>query len=56
VIPEHAVVSGDLRTLSAEQERTVRAHMRAIVGQHLDGTSATIEFSDGYPSMASGSF
>jgi glutamate carboxypeptidase len=52
VIPEHAVVSGDLRALSGEQERSARARMRAIVGKHLPGTSATIEFFEGYPPLA----
>ncbi len=52
VIPEHAVASGDLRTLSAEQETAARARMLAIVDEHLPGTSAAITFTDGYPPLA----
>jgi glutamate carboxypeptidase len=47
VIPGSAVVSGDLRTLSAEQERTARARMRSIVGRNLTGAMASIEFTEG---------
>jgi len=46
------VVSGDLRALSGEQERSARARMRAIVGKHLPGAAATIEFFEGYPPLA----
>jgi len=52
VIAERAVISGDLRSLSADQENEARARMREIVDQHLPGTSATIEFTDGYPPLA----
>jgi len=52
VIPERGVVTGDLRTLSAEQEASARERMLAIVEDHLPGTSASIEFTDGYPPLA----
>jgi glutamate carboxypeptidase len=52
VVAEHAVVSGDLRTLSPEQLQTSMNTMREIVGQSLKGTSATITFDEGYPPMA----
>ncbi len=53
VIASDAIARGDIRTLSPEQEARVRAHMRAIVAQHLDKADAGIEFSDdGYPPMA----
>lgn len=52
VIPERGVASGDLRTLSAEQEAAARKRMQAIVADHLPGTSASIAFTDGYPPMA----
>ena len=43
VIPEHAIVSGDLRALSAEQFAAGAAGMTAIVAQSLPHTSATID-------------
>ena len=52
VIPEHAVASGDLRTLSAEQEASARHRMQAVVDEHLPGTTATITFTEGYPPLA----
>lgn len=52
VVPHTAVVTGDLRTLSPEQEQRVRDRMRAIVSENLPQTSATITFTDGYPPMA----
>jgi len=52
VIAERSVISGDLRSLSSEQESAARARMREIVADHLAGTSATIEFTDGYPPLA----
>jgi len=53
VIPAIAEAHGDLRTLSDEQAERVREKMRAIVADHLPGTSAEIIFAeDGYPAMA----
>ena len=52
VVAEHAVVSGDLRTLSPEQLAKSMRTMKEIVGQSLPGTSATITFDEGYPPMA----
>lgn len=53
IIPPIAVAKGDFRTLSEEQTRRVQAKMQAIVDAgHLPGTSATIAFDLGYPSMA----
>jgi len=53
IIASDAVARGDIRTLSAEQESRVRAHMRTIVARHLEGAKAEISFSDdGYPPMA----
>jgi glutamate carboxypeptidase len=53
IIPPIAVAKGDFRTLSEEQTQRVQAKMQAIVDQgHLPGTSATIAFDIGYPSMA----
>jgi glutamate carboxypeptidase len=52
VVAEHMEVTGDLRTLSPEQQAKAERTMREIVSKHLPKTSATIEFDDGYPPMA----
>lgn len=52
VIANSAIVTGDLRFLTPEQGEQARARMRSIVAQNLPGTSATIQFRDGYPPMA----
>lgn len=51
VISAQAEVRGDLRYLSPEQGERARERMKAIVAQHLPGTSATITFSETYPPM-----
>jgi len=52
VIAEHAIVSGDLRTISMEQlERTKKA-MQAIVGQSLPHAEPTLVFDEGYPPLS----
>ncbi|MEZ4415479.1 MAG: M20/M25/M40 family metallo-hydrolase [Gemmatimonadota bacterium] len=52
VVAEHAVVTGDLRTLTLEQLERTRALMRFVAGQNLPRTSATLTFDDGYPPLA----
>lgn len=52
VIPKQVVVAGDLRALTPEQVEATQATMQKIVGENLAGTSATLEFSEGYPPMA----
>ncbi len=53
IIPPIAEARGDMRTLSDEQTARTRAKMKAIVAEHLPGTSAEISFpKDGYPAMA----
>lgn len=52
VVAETAVVAGDLRALSPEQEERVKDKMREIVEKNLPQTTATIEFEEGYPPMA----
>ena len=52
VVAEHAVVTGDLRSLSLEQLESARATMAFITRQNLPGTSAVITFDDGYPPLA----
>jgi glutamate carboxypeptidase len=53
VIPERAIVSGDLRALSVEQFAQVRKRMEAIVASSsLAQTKASIAFQEGYPPLA----
>ncbi|HET6628186.1 MAG TPA: M20/M25/M40 family metallo-hydrolase [Woeseiaceae bacterium] len=52
VIAGRAVASGDLRTLTPEQLASAKSRMQDIVSRHLPGTSAEIEFADGYPPLA----
>jgi glutamate carboxypeptidase len=52
VVPEHASVLGDLRTLSKDQLQQARDTMKSVVAASLPHTSATIAFQDGYPSLA----
>jgi len=51
VIPRMAVVHGGIRTISQDQLERAQAAMRAIVAKNLPHTTATIEFSEGYPPM-----
>jgi glutamate carboxypeptidase len=52
VVAEHMAVTGDLRTLSADQLARTKATMQAIVDASLPHTHSTIEFRDGYPPLA----
>lgn len=52
VVPEHAVVLGDLRTLSKTQLEHARETMTGVAAQSLPHTHATLTFEDGYPSLA----
>ena len=51
IVAETAIVQGDLRFISEEQKIRTREKMKAIVANHLPGTSAEITFDDGIPSM-----
>jgi glutamate carboxypeptidase len=51
VVAEHALVTGDLRTISAEQLERAKERMRAIVADHRPRTKAEITFRDTYPPM-----
>lgn len=51
VVPRMAVVHGGIRTISQDQLDRAQAAMRAIVEKNLPHTTATIEFSEGYPPM-----
>ncbi|MEO0043754.1 MAG: hypothetical protein RL329_3202, partial [Bacteroidota bacterium] len=52
IISPKTVVMGDLRFLSEKQKNNARDTMRQIVAKNLKGTRATIQFSDGIPSMS----
>jgi glutamate carboxypeptidase len=52
VIAPTALVRGDIRYISLEQERSAVERMQAIVARHLPRTQATLRFDDGaYPPM-----
>jgi glutamate carboxypeptidase len=51
IIPEKVIATGDIRTISAEQLERTRERMRSVVERSLPETRASIEFTDGYPSM-----
>jgi glutamate carboxypeptidase len=51
IIPQRALVRGDLRTVSAEQLAEAQALMQAVVKANLPRTSAVLEFNEGYPAM-----
>ncbi len=51
IIPQRAVVRGDLRTVSAGQLAEAQARMQAVVRQNLPRTSAVLTFSERYPAM-----
>lgn len=52
VVAEHAIVSGDLRTISMEQLTRTKKAMQTIVAESLPHTSATLTFDDGYPPLS----
>lgn len=52
VIAEHAIVNGDMRTLSPEQLAKAKAAMDEIVKASLPHARSTIAFEDGYPPLA----
>ncbi len=52
VVPRKVVVHGGMRTITQAQLERARAAMRAIVANNLPHTSASIEFTEGYPPMA----
>lgn len=52
IVAVEAVARGDLRALTPEQEAKTRAAMQAIVARNLPGTTASLDFQEGYPPMA----
>ena len=51
VVPETAIVAGDLRVLSRAQLERVQRTMQEIASANLPHTSATLTFHDGYPPL-----
>ena len=51
IISPEVVVTGDLRFLTEAQKEAAREKMRAITTKSLNGTSSSIQFRDGIPSM-----
>ncbi|MEP6618068.1 MAG: M20/M25/M40 family metallo-hydrolase [bacterium] len=51
IISPKSIVNGDLRFLRETQKDSARVKMRAIVAQHLLGSTAEIIFRDSYPAM-----
>ena len=52
IISPAVTVIGDLRFLTEVQKEAAREKMKAIVANNLNGTKATISFTDGIPGMA----
>ncbi len=52
IISPAVTITGDLRFLTEAQKEMAREKMRAIVAANLNGTTATISFTDGIPGMA----
>jgi glutamate carboxypeptidase len=52
VVSGQAIVTGDLRTISAPQLEASKTAMREIAAAHLPHTSSTLRFDDSYPPMA----
>lgn len=51
VIAAHAIASGDLRTLSADQLQKAKSKMLDIVKGSLPHTKASLSFDEGYPPL-----
>lgn len=52
VVAEHALVTGDLRALTAAQVAQAESTMRALVAAPSPHTTATLTFDEGYPPLA----
>jgi glutamate carboxypeptidase len=52
IIPQRAIVRGDLRTVSAEQLAEAEKRMQAVARNNLPRTSAVLKFDERYPAMA----
>lgn len=51
IIAKIAMATGDLRFLTPQQEVNAKEKISKIVNQHLSGTTATINYLEGIPSM-----
>jgi glutamate carboxypeptidase len=51
VVPQRAILQGDLRYVSEEQREKAKARMQVIVDRHLPGTSSSISFREEMPPM-----
>lgn len=51
VVAQTALATGDIRAVSLEQLERAKAVMQQIVDNSLPGTSATIQFNEGYPPL-----
>jgi glutamate carboxypeptidase len=51
VVAKTAMAKGDLRFLTPQQKISIEKKITSIISQSLPGTSATITFQDGIPSM-----
>jgi glutamate carboxypeptidase len=51
VVPESALVAGDIRALTPGQLARAEATMQRIVARHYPHTSATLAFNEGYPPL-----
>ena len=52
IISPAVTIVGDLRFLTDEQKEAAREKMKSIVANNLNGTKASISFTDGIPGMA----
>lgn len=52
IVAKEVIVTGDIRAMSIEQIQKTQSVMREITARHLPGTTAKIEFGDGYPPMS----
>lgn len=50
-IAKTAMATGDLRFISPQQEISANENIAKIVNQHLSGTTGTVSFQEGIPSM-----
>lgn len=51
IIAKTAMATGDLRFITPQQEINAKEKITKIVNQHLSGTTATVRFQEGIPSM-----
>jgi len=52
VIAKSAIATGDFRFMTPQQKIQIEKKVKAIVKQHLPGTTASISFQDGIPAMS----